>query len=228
MQLYGYVRRKFMNQEKISVFIQQTRKEKGMTQKELADMLGISDKTISKWETGKGMPDMDFLMPLCNALEININELLSGEKNTSNNYTKKTKENIMSWLKENREHKKGTTIQVVTGIVLGLIALFSMIFVSGFSSIAWFIDFFTLAELVLLCAACVLLSGCKNKKDVIEVIRMSVIPAGVLISLTASVLGLGNMSDLSTLGPILCVIFLSNIYALLIYLILIPVSRKMK
>ena len=217
-----------MNQEKISVFIQQTRKEKGMTQKELADMLGISDKTISKWETGKGMPDMDFLMPLCNALEININELLSGEKISSTNYSEKAEENIMSLLKENREHKKGTTIQVVTGIVLGLIALFSMIFVSGFSSIAWFIDFFTLAELVLLCAACVLLSGCKNKKDVIEVIRMSVIPAGVLISLTAAVLGLGNLSDLSTLGPTLCVIFLSNIYALLVYLILIPVSKRMK
>lgn len=134
----------------------------------------------------------------------------------------------MSLLKENREHKKGMTIQVVTGIVLGLIALFSMIFVSGVQSIAWFIDFFTLVELVLVCAACVLLSGCKNKKDVIEVIRMSVIPAGVLISLTAAVLGLGNLSDLSTLGPTLCVIFLSNIYALLVYLILIPVSKRMK
>lgn len=217
-----------MNQEKISVFIQQTRKEKGMTQKELADILGISDKTISKWETGKSMPDMDFFMPLCNALEININELLSGEKISSINYSEKAEENIMSLLKENREHKKGMTIQVVTGIVLGLIALFSMIFVSGVQSIAWFIDFFTLVELVLVCAACVLLSGCKNKKDVIEVIRMSVIPAGVLISLTAAVLGLGNLSDLSTLGPTLCVIFLSNIYALLVYLILIPVSRRMK
>ena len=85
-----------MNQEKISYFIQQTRKEHGMTQKELADKLGISDKTVSKWETGKGMPDMDFLIPLCSALDINVNELLSGEKLSLTNYSEKAEENMMN------------------------------------------------------------------------------------------------------------------------------------
>lgn len=217
-----------MNQEKISYFIQQTRKEHGMTQKELADKLGISDKTVSKWETGKGMPDMDFLVPLCNALDINVNELLSGEKLSLTNYSEKAEENMMNLLKENEEHKKGTLLQNVLGILLALLALGSMMVMPGNTSITWFLDAFTLIELVLICGACVLLSGVRTKQGIVEVIRMSVIPAGVLISMVGVVLALGSLSDVSKLGPTICVIALSVIYALLIYLILIPVSKRMK
>lgn len=217
-----------MNQEKISYFIQQTRKEHGMTQKELADKLGISDKTVSKWETGKGMPDMDFLVPLCSALDINVNELLSGEKLSLTNYSEKAEENMMNLLKENEEHKKGTLLQNVLGILLALLALGSMMVMPGNTSITWFLDAFTLIELVLICGACVLLSGVRTKQGIVEVIRMSVIPAGVLISMVGVVLALGSLSDVSKLGPTICVIALSVIYALLIYLILIPVSKRMK
>ena len=69
-----------MDQKKTGEFIQQLRKAQGLTQKELADKLGISDKTVSKWETGNGLPDIASLSPLCKALGINVNELLSGEK----------------------------------------------------------------------------------------------------------------------------------------------------
>ena len=217
-----------MNQEKISYFIQQTRKEHGMTQKELADKLGISDKTVSKWETGKGMPDMDFLIPLCSALDINVNELLSGEKLSLTNYSEKAEENMMNLLKENEEHKKGTLLQTVLGILLALLALGSMMVMPGYPSITWFLDAYTLIELVLICGACVLLSGARTKQSIVEVIRMSVIPAGVLISMIGVVLALGSLSDVSKLGPTICVIALSVIYALLIYLILIPVSKRMK
>ncbi|MGN0413745.1 MAG: helix-turn-helix domain-containing protein [Lachnospiraceae bacterium] len=217
-----------MNQEKISYFIQQTRKEHGMTQKELADKLGISDKTVSKWETGKGMPDMDFLVPLCSALDINVNELLSGEKLSLTNYSEKAEENMMNLLKENEEHKKGTLLQNVLGILLALLALGSMMVMPGNTSITWFLDAYTLIELVLICGACVLLSGARTKQGIVEVIRMSVIPAGVLISMVGVVLALGSLSDVSKLGPTICVIALSVIYALLIYLILIPVSKRMK
>ena len=137
-----------MNQEKISYFIQQTRKEHGMTQKELADKLGISDKTVSKWETGKGMPDMDFLIPLCSALDINVNELLSGEKLSLTNYSEKAEENMMNLLKENEEHRKGTLLQTVLGILLALLALGSMMIMPGYPSITWFLDAYTLIELV--------------------------------------------------------------------------------
>ena len=68
-----------MDQTRIGTFIAVLRKEKGLTQKELAEQIGISDKTVSKWETGNGMPDIAYLSPLCEVLDINVNELLSGE-----------------------------------------------------------------------------------------------------------------------------------------------------
>lgn len=68
-----------MNQEKIGSFIAQCRKEKNLTQSQLAEKLNMSDKSVSKWETGKGMPDSSIMIELCNYLDISANELLSGE-----------------------------------------------------------------------------------------------------------------------------------------------------
>ena len=70
-----------MNQEKIERFISQCRKEQGLTQEQLAEKLHITNKAISKWETGKGMPDSSIMLELCRILKISVNELLSGEKN---------------------------------------------------------------------------------------------------------------------------------------------------
>ena len=69
-----------MNQEKIGKFIAKCRKDKNITQEQLAEMLGVSNKSISRWETGKNMPDYSILKELCNALDIDVNEFLSGEK----------------------------------------------------------------------------------------------------------------------------------------------------
>ncbi|HAB66487.1 MAG TPA: hypothetical protein DCE23_03870 [Firmicutes bacterium] len=70
-----------MDQVKIGKFILKLRKEKRMTQLELADKIGVTDRTISKWENGKGMPDLSLMQPLCNELGITINDLLNGEVN---------------------------------------------------------------------------------------------------------------------------------------------------
>lgn len=69
-----------MNQEKIGKFILELRKEKNMTQMDLADKIGVTDRAVSKWENGKGMPDLSLMQPLCKELGITINDLLSGEK----------------------------------------------------------------------------------------------------------------------------------------------------
>ena len=69
-----------MDQIKIGKFILELRKEKNMTQQELANVLGVTDRAISKWENGRGLPDLSLLKPLCDTLNITINELLSGEK----------------------------------------------------------------------------------------------------------------------------------------------------
>jgi transcriptional regulator with XRE-family HTH domain len=69
-----------MKQEKIGAFIANLRKEKGWTQKEMASQLGVSDKAISKWETGKSLPDMGILIPVSELFGVTVDELLSGEK----------------------------------------------------------------------------------------------------------------------------------------------------
>lgn len=69
-----------MDTQKIAKFIKERRTEKGLTQKELAEMLGCTDKAVSRWETGKGMPDISFLSPLSDALGVSVSELIAGEK----------------------------------------------------------------------------------------------------------------------------------------------------
>ena len=83
-----------MDTEKISKFISTIRTKIGLTQKELADKIGVSDKTISKWETGKSLPDISYYEPLCDALNIKVNELLSGEYLNDDIYLEKAENNF--------------------------------------------------------------------------------------------------------------------------------------
>ena len=85
-----------MNQEKIGKFILKCRKEKKLTQIELAEKLGVTDKSISNWENGRNMPDLSLFKPLCEILDISINDLISGEKLSKDKYQEKLEENIIS------------------------------------------------------------------------------------------------------------------------------------
>ena len=95
-----------MDQIKIGRFIADERKRKGYTQKQLSEKLEISDKTISKWERGNGFPEVSLLLPLCNELEITVNELLSGERVSEEDYLKKAEENMVNLVREAQESKK--------------------------------------------------------------------------------------------------------------------------
>ncbi len=119
-----------MDQIKIGKFIAQMRKEKSLTQRELADTLCISDKTVSKWENGKGMPEVSLMMPLCEALDITANELLSGERLTQENYIKKAEENIMTLVKEREESKKKIILSAIVAVIT-IIGGTTLITVSG-------------------------------------------------------------------------------------------------
>ena len=88
-----------MDQEKIGKFILELRKDKKMTQQELADKFGVTDRAISKWENGRGMPDISLMKPLCEILDITLNELISGEKIDKKEYQKKSDENIFKTIK---------------------------------------------------------------------------------------------------------------------------------
>ncbi len=99
-----------MDQIKIGKFILNCRKEKGITQEQLAEKLGVTSKSISRWENGNTMPDYTLLKDLCNELDININELLSGEEIKGNDYMNKSEENLIKLRKQIDKRKKLLTI----------------------------------------------------------------------------------------------------------------------
>lgn len=117
-----------MDQIKIGKFIAMMRKEQSFTQKQLAEQLGISDKTISKWETGKGMPEVSLMLPLCDILKISVNELLSGERLTEHSYHERAEENMVKLMKE-KDDKKQVAAAALVGTVL-IIAAFCVILLS--------------------------------------------------------------------------------------------------
>ena len=89
-----------MDQKKIGAFIAQCRKEKNLTQMQLAELLEITNQAVSKWENGRGMPDVSLLQPLCDVLGISLNELFSGEHISAEEYKGKAEENISKLFKE--------------------------------------------------------------------------------------------------------------------------------
>lgn len=106
-----------MDQVKTGKFIQKMRKEQQLTQRQIADKLNISDKTVSKWETGNGLPEVGLMLPLCSLLNINVNELLSGERLDGQKYQEKAEVNIMDLLKEKAEAKRKIVILIVQCIM---------------------------------------------------------------------------------------------------------------
>ena len=90
-----------MNQKDIGKFISELRKSKKITQEELAEKLGVNNRTISRWENGNNMPDVSLYKPLCDELNITINELLSGKKLSEKEYQEKLEENIVNTIDYN-------------------------------------------------------------------------------------------------------------------------------
>lgn len=119
-----------MDQIKIGKFIADERKRKGYTQKQLSEKLEISDKTISKWERGNGFPEVSLLLPLCNELEMTVNELLAGERVSEEDYRKKAEENMVNLVREAQESKKKI---ILSAMVAGLtiIAAVPLFILSG-------------------------------------------------------------------------------------------------
>lgn len=115
-----------MNQEKIGKFIADMRKEKKITQSELAEKLGVTDRSVSNWENGKNMPDLSLFKPLCDELGITINDLMSGEIVDNKKYNEKLEENIINTIdyidKKNtkNEDKKNITFLVTGGLGIAL------------------------------------------------------------------------------------------------------------
>lgn len=112
-----------MNQIKIGKFIAQKRKEKNLTQSELAEKLNVTDRSVSNWENGKCMPDISLFNPLCSILDITINEFLSGEEIENKDYQKKLEENIINTINYNNKKNLLPVILLIFGITLTIFSL---------------------------------------------------------------------------------------------------------
>ena len=132
-----------MDQIRIGKFIAESRKSRNLTQRQLADALSISDKTISKWECGKGLPEVSLMLPLCAALDITVNDLLSGERVSVIDYPKKAEANMMNLMKENEENRKKMALSIITGVI-------TIIAVCALITIASFLDLPTVVRIILI------------------------------------------------------------------------------
>lgn len=135
-----------MDQAAIGRFIAAVRRERELTQRELAERLGISDKTVSKWECGNGLPEVSLMLPLCEALQISVNELLSVERLSAADYRIKAEENIMNLMEQNAENRKKLVLSIIVGVTC-VIAFVSL------ALLAALLDIPTAVRIVLIVAA---------------------------------------------------------------------------
>lgn len=107
-----------MDQLKIGRFIAECRKDAGLTQKQLAEKLNITDRAVSKWETGKALPDSSIMLELCLILKITVNDLLSGEVITMDNYNKELENRLIEMVKQKEESdKRLLNMKIVVGVI---------------------------------------------------------------------------------------------------------------
>ena len=121
-----------MNQIKIGKFIAERRKNAGLTQMQLAEKLNITDRAVSKWETGNAMPDSSIMLELCDILEISVNELLCGEKINMENNNEKNEQLLIDMAKEMEQKNKVIWSSMKAIMIVSIIALFAGIFISAF------------------------------------------------------------------------------------------------
>lgn len=119
-----------MDQQKIGQFIAEMRKEQGLTQRALAEKLLISDKTVSKWECGNGIPEVSLMMPLCEILQISVNELLTGKRLQSSEYKQNAEENIMRLMNERKIAKRSLWVGIVA-MLSAMLPAFTLIYLAG-------------------------------------------------------------------------------------------------
>lgn len=243
---------------KTGSFISEMRKDKGLTQKQLADQVGVSDKAVSRWETGKGLPDTSIMPELCNALNININELLSGERLDVEAYSGKAEEIMVSLVKdvqENKNDRKAVVLGLLLGFVLLMLGLVGIVTVSG-CRVVYFLDIpsvvFVLGiQLIVLGAggqmksfmrAFKLIFGKKIELEddvamvaaecefAVKYAQRGAILGGILSSIMGfvAVLVIVWSESPDTIGPNMAVAVLSLFYGVLFVLVMMPIQGRLR
>ena len=120
-----------MNQQAIGRYIQQKRKEKNLTQEQLSEILNVSNKTVSKWENGKCMPDYSIIKALCDALSITLPELMDAKDYDKDSVKVYNEEEILDLLRRSQNLEKQNV--VLFGLILIILGLLSNVMASTYS-----------------------------------------------------------------------------------------------
>ena len=202
-----------MNQIDTGRFIADCRKEKGLTQAQLAEMLNITDRAVSKWETGKCMPDSSIMLELCNILDVTVNELLSGERIEMNHYEEKVSKNLIELKRkdENNMNRKAIisiiyTIAMVIGI---LVCCICDIAISG--TLTWSLIVLSSVLLTWIAAFPVILLGKKGVLVAMVAISILIVPFMYLLSILIKV---NAVFSIGAIMSIISLVFLWIIYIL--------------
>lgn len=125
-----------MDQVKIGKFIAECRKKHNITQMQLAEKLGITDRAVSKWETGKSMPDSAIMLQLCRILEITVNDLLSGKVVAGENYNKEMENKLIEMVRQKETaDKRMLALEIFIGVIFSVV-FFVLIMVASFVQMA--------------------------------------------------------------------------------------------
>lgn len=218
-----------MNQEIIGKFLAEERKHKEYTQKQLADILNISDKTISKWETGKSLPDLEMMNSLCQIFDISINELLSGERISTEELQFRAEKNLKELILENENNRKNNRRNIIIGLsVLALSLFMFVIFLLGtdFTKIIWFIDFPSIFILVCVLTALSLISKSILTSES-NTVERCIFPVGVMMSIFNMITMLNATEDIYMKNITICI--LPILYSSVAYVVMQCLkNRKMQ
>lgn len=231
-----------MDQVKIGEFIARKRREQDLTQIQFAELVGVSNKTVSKWETGFRLPDVAIIQNVCDVLKISVNELLAGEEITEKEYVKKTEDNVIGLVKEldeRKETKSSRCLGIVCSILIGISAVFlSNMHLVGSINIRLFFDLPTLLYIIGIFILVLGVTGgftryiagykcwlgvrkySENEMNKIvctmEYAKRLILLIGFFVSLVSVIALSIHMEHMETIGPYLASAVLSLLYTLLL------------
>lgn len=243
-----------INQIKIGQFIAESRKNLNLTQKQLAEEIGVTDKTISKWETGNRLPDAALLMDLCRVLQVDVNELLKGERVKPENYDQNANDTLVDLVGEInviKQEKRGQYIGMIFGVV-SIVCAIAIVMVKslGTDRLSDFLDIYTLLLLIGIICLILTATGCfhdfinvwkvcilrkriseREMKATVQTVSFACLVTlivGVIISTAGIVSVIGHIGTAEILGPPMAQTVLSVLYTALLELIYVVVLFQLK
>ncbi len=202
-----------MNQMDTGKFIAGCRKEKGLTQAQLAEKLNITDRAVSKWETGKCMPDSSIMLELCNILDVTVNELFTGERIERNDYEEKANENLIELKRKDENHRNRnvliSTIYTIAMVIGIMVCCICDIAISG--TLTWSLIVLSSVLVTWIASFPIILLGKKGVLAAMIAVSIFMVPFMYLLSILIKV---KEVFRIGAVMSILSLVFLWIIYGM--------------